>query len=215
MCAQLCQARAKGQAALSHSAVRGGGPSGATTGLRVYVGGGGGGALLHVWHTPSVGVQWVEGAGLCNHSQSDPSPPPETNVGAGPSWPVHPQEVSGRHVWASACWLFTSCRSVLSPASAQPGRWSQTGPELMGHQKICPPPMPDMRLLFANCLFVQREGVVSVGILINCKALCPPLPLILLSPMSGAGTLPGTQKVVTKANRTAHSSLCFAAALLG
>lgn len=45
--------------------------------------------------------------------------------------------------------------------------------------------------------------MVSLGILINCEMLCPSLPLFLLSPTSGTGTLPRMPTAVTRENRAA------------
>lgn len=42
-----------------------------------------------------------------------------------------------------------------------------------------------------------------MGILIDCKMLCLPLPLFLPSPISGIGVLPRTPVVVTRDNRAA------------
>lgn len=48
-----------------------------------------------------------------------------------------------------------------------------------------------------------------MGILIDCKMLCFPLPLFLLSPISGIGVLPRTPVVVTRDNRAVIPLLLF------
>lgn len=73
---------------------------------------------------PTAGVQWVEGAGLCNHSWCDPHTS-ETNVGARQAWPGHPQGASGNargHLLLALLALSAFWHSVPSPATAHPSR---------------------------------------------------------------------------------------------
>lgn len=132
---RLCQG--EGQAFLTHGGVGGSQePPQASGGVC-------GGGLLHAWHTPSCGrAVGQRGRPVRPPSVWPQHATPETDVGAVPPWLVHPQGVSGTQVWASACLPFTSCHSVLSPASAHPGRRSQTEPKLMSHQTAWPPPLP-------------------------------------------------------------------------
>lgn len=129
-----------------------------------------------------VDLQWVKGAGLCHHSWCDPSMP-ETSVGAEQVWPGHLQGARGRQVWASARSRFRSCRLVLSPATAPQAGGAKLNlsrrPTRQGSLPLCLPCVYSLQSAF----FVQREDVLSLGIL-NCKLI------VLLCPFSCSSRCP-------------------------